>query len=73
MVKCPKCKKEIDILRHWQEGTNVYDCWLEGKRMDYQHDEFHAAHEQGYECPKCGKEIAQSEADAIEFLKGANK
>jgi phage FluMu protein Com len=70
-VKCPKCNKEIEGLRHFQSGENSYDCWIEGNSMEYQHDEFEPDNGvTDYECPECHEVLATSEEAAMKILSG---
>ena len=82
-MKCPKCKKEIDTLRHEQSGLNTYDCWAEERtdckgakytELDYQHDEFTPDCEYNvWNCPECKETLFTNGDAALDFLKGAPK
>ena len=83
-MECPKCKKDIDTLRHEQSGLNTYDCWAEkfldkkdGKLrvyLDYQHDEFTPDSEYNvWNCPECGETLFTNADAALEFLKDTPK
>jgi len=67
MPKCPKCGKEIDFLKNY-----VYKCTNE-YIFDGDRYEFVGVIEGDYEeyrCPECGYRIAETEIDAIRFLRG---
>ena len=69
MPKCPKCKKEIEQLRNYCQGENVYSLWLEGNDIQYDLKDFIGRNENEYCCPECHEVIFTDEEEAIKFLK----
>ena len=76
-MKCPKCEKDIDSLRHEQSGLTTYDCWAEERsdcdnkytELDYQHDEFIPDGEYNvWKCPECKETLFTNADDALKFL-----
>ena len=67
MVKCPKCKKEIDYLKHYESGEYYYKY--------FGNDEYEGIEFLGnskvidYECPECQEVIFTDEDKAKKFLK----
>lgn len=71
MSKCPKCKEEIDELRHWEKIDSISFCRLEGGELDYygQDQIYDNAIDLEWGCPKCFECLFISEEEAIKFLK----
>lgn len=73
MPICPKCKEEIEQLRHFQKGEHSYDFWLDANKQPfYQSDEFYSNTnpENEWECPECSELLFSSEEEATKFLRG---
>ena len=72
MVKCPKCKKEIESLICEFEETVWQDFTVDEKgNVDYTaKDNCDGGTDARYICPECEHTIAESEEVAIRFLQG---
>ena len=75
MINCPKCKKEIDELSHWEKIDSKSYCRLEGDELEYYgQDQFYDnATELEWCCPKCFEPLFYSEDEAIKFLKNEDE
>ncbi len=73
MVKCPKCKSELDHLKI-DRLTHIYQSVsLVNNELSYgSFDDASASVDEKEEfyCPVCGKTITDNEEDAKKFLKG---
>jgi hypothetical protein len=71
---CPFCKEEIDELDHGQNGTKWWKAslWVSGgtRTIKYVDKDFETNEAGIYNCPLCEKTIAESQADAEDFLTG---
>uniref|UniRef100_A0A6M3KJP6 Uncharacterized protein n=1 Tax=viral metagenome TaxID=1070528 RepID=A0A6M3KJP6_9ZZZZ len=73
MIRCPKCKKEIDFLVVTSTST------VESALRDYggrplREDEKVLDHSVKYECPDCSATLGLcDDSDAADFLKGAHE
>jgi len=67
MVKCPKCKEEIETLLNIVSGTMCYEFDDSGnyeQKGDFEDD----SNVNEYWCPKCQKALFNNEESAIKFL-----
>ena len=71
-IKCPKCKKEIEELKHWEKIDSISFCNLEGGELNYYGQEqiYDNAIDLEWCCPECLKTLFITEDEAIKFLKG---
>lgn len=72
IIKCPKCKKELNLLRHFQSGEK---SWLfeigEDESARYEEDYFYPGNDEGrWECPECDVVLCTNEKQALQLLKG---
>ena len=66
MVKCPKCKKEIDHLKHYTSGEMYF---ILDTDENYEEVEFQADGKVNeYECPECQKVIFTDPYKAEKFM-----
>jgi uncharacterized protein YbaR (Trm112 family) len=76
MVKCPKCKKEIDYLNYVESGEMVWKfrvLKLKNKiDVNWEQDEFYPDDSSSmyFECPKCGETLFYDIEEAKKFLMG---
>ena len=75
MVKCPKCKKEIDYLNYVESGEMVWKFRVlkAGKEFteNWEQDEFYSDGSGGYfECPECEETLFYNIKEAKKFLMG---
>lgn len=70
MPKCPKCGKEIDYLKHWQQSSVSYEFTLDDEGYpNYDRDEIVGGEDSEWDCPECNEELFNNEEEATEFLK----
>lgn len=71
MTKCPKCKKEINELKHWEKIDSVSWCNIKNNELVYYGQEqiYDNAIELEWCCPKCLECLFIAEDEAINFLK----
>ena len=72
MIKCPKCKKEIDELKHWEKIDSLSWCRVENGELDYygQEQVYDNAIDLEWCCPECLETLFTDEKKAIKFLQG---
>ena len=64
MAKCPRCKKEIEILSYEEDVYGKF--YLNENGEPYYNSK--GGNGLSYSCPECYHHIADCEEDAIEFL-----
>jgi predicted RNA-binding Zn-ribbon protein involved in translation (DUF1610 family) len=73
MPKCPKCGKEIDFLKNYQNYATIeYNLSLDSRgEPQYEYvDTLLFADDNVFACPECGEDLFSTEEDALAFLKG---
>ena len=74
IIKCPKCKEEIDELYNYQSGEEKSRFFLNGDEPNYDAIDFIGLGKTNdFECYKCGEILFTNEEDAIAFLKGEDE
>jgi len=68
MPICPNCKEEIKELLAYSEVVNTFELDEKGEPSCYGNEQIEGY--TGFECPECHERILDTEAEAIEFLKG---
>lgn len=72
-MKCPRCGQTIDRLLNVENATIHWDFMLgdEDIKVVYnRHNEEYYHGDGDFRCPECQVELAYTEHDAINFLKG---
>ncbi|OYT30502.1 MAG: hypothetical protein B6U95_00215 [Thermofilum sp. ex4484_82] len=70
MVKCPFCGKEVEWLKHRATEVREYIFEVIDGEADYHSEDLVESYDEEYRCPHCGRVIARSEDEAIQFLTG---
>jgi len=75
ILKCPKCKKEINHLHNVSALWHQWDMTLDKEGYaDYEERKsWSADRENTWMCPECDEDLFTDENDAIKFLKGDRK
>lgn len=73
MAKCPKCKAEINHLHETVKEVNVYDVYMSGDSLDFDHEELQDWQDVCFRCPECDEIIAEYQDQAIALLKSEVK
>lgn len=71
MVKCPKCKAEIDWFKAYSERVYSFDIDDKGNGAYELRDDINVC--TSFECPECDEELFKSEGEATNFLKGVKE
>ena len=66
-IICPSCDTEIKTLNNVQSGLKTWEMNKNGKYKEIDFDADDVVNT--WECPECDYEIANSEEDAIKFLR----
>lgn len=71
MVKCPKCKKEIEELTYASKVEVSQTFGVDDGKPTYSEMDDYGNHSnEEYVCPECNQTLFTDEDKAIEFLKG---
>ncbi len=72
MVKCPKCKNEIEELIHWEKIDRKSRCSLYSEGLEYNshQDVGDIPTELEWTCPDCLEILFITEEEVLNFLKG---
>jgi len=77
VVKCPKCKKEIDYLNYVESGEMVWKFRILKMNKefveDWERDEFYSDNNGYFECPECGETLFFDIEEAKKFLIGGKE
>lgn len=74
MPICPKCKEEIDFLRHSRSGWENSNMYITGSGDDgyveYEHNDFSDDGDLSeFYCPECNEELDFDDEQAEAFLR----
>lgn len=71
-IRCPKCNKEVDFLKHYSSGEMYYQFEVETNSLGhYEEQEFLPDNKvNDYECPYCSETLFTNEKKALKFLQG---
>jgi len=71
MVKCPKCKAEINELIYARAEIYEDIMWIdENGKLEFDPTDEYAGEWCVFKCPKCNAVLFEDFEDAEEFLKG---
>ena len=71
MVKCPKCKMEIDYLKaeDWVSRGMILEV-QNGREVYSDTEHYDDIRDEKFICPECNSVLFENEEEAVDFLNG---
>jgi len=70
MTRCSECGEDIDSLDYVEDAKEYGVLRICDGEAEWESQDTEYTGTTWYLCPECGKELFDSDAEAIEFLKG---